>query len=197
MKIDIFLSGKIVDLIVLDKSHVKKTEWYKWMNNQRLTKFTRSGFFPNTQKKQIKYLIDNVINKKNFNKKFDEDKRLQLGILRKKNKKLVGVISLFRFDYFSKVCDISILIDFVKLRDSMKIYKEAQDLMIKHAFYKMNFRRIQAGTFSKNLSDLAIRLFGFELEGIQKEKEYVDGKYHDNYLLALLKKNYISKNKIS
>ena len=45
MKIDIFLSGKIVDLIVLDKSHVKKTEWYKWMNNQRLTKFTRSGFF--------------------------------------------------------------------------------------------------------------------------------------------------------
>ena len=84
MKIDIFLSGKIVDLIVLDKSHVKKTEWYKWMNNQRLTKFTRSGFFPNTQKKQIEYLIDNVINKKNFNKKFDEDKRLQLGILRKK-----------------------------------------------------------------------------------------------------------------
>ena len=50
MKIDIFLSGKIVDLIVLDKSHVKKTEWYNWMNNQRLTKFTQKWFFSNTQK---------------------------------------------------------------------------------------------------------------------------------------------------
>ena len=73
----------------------------------------------------------------------------------------------------------------------MKVYKEAQDLMLKHAFFKMNFRRIQTTTFSKELSNLAIKLFGFKLEGIQKEREYVNGQYHDLYLLGLLKKEYV------
>ena len=99
---------------------------------------------------------------------------------------------MFRFDYFSRCCEISILINFEKLNNSMKVYKEAQDLLIKHAFFKMNFRRIQTSTFSSELSDLAIRLFGFKLEGIQKEREYVNGKYHDLYLLGLLKNYYVS-----
>ena len=192
MKHDVFLIGKDVDLIVLELKHVKKTDWYKWLNNQKLTTYTKQGYFPNTKHKQLKYFLDNLHKKKELNKKFSEDKKLQLGILNKKTNKLVGVISLFRFDYFSRCCEISILINFEKLNNSMKVYKEAQDLLIKHAFFKMNFRRIQTSTFSSELSDLAIRLFGFKLEGIQKEREYVNGKYHDLYLLGLLKNYYVS-----
>lgn len=190
MNHDIFLNGKLVDLIVLEIKHVKKTDWYKWLNNQKLTRFTKQGYFPNTKKKQLKYFLDNLHNKKELNKKIDEDKKLQLGILNKKTNEFVGVISLFRFDYFSRCCEISILINFENLNDSMKIYKEAQDLLIQHAFYKMNFRRIQTTTFSKELSDLAIRLFGFKLEGTQKEREYINGEYHDLFLLGLLRKYY-------
>ncbi len=192
MKHDVFLIGKDVDLIVLELKHVKKTDWYKWLNNQKLTTYTKQGYFPNTKHKQLKYFLDNLHKKKELNKKLSEDKKLQLGILNKKTNKLVGVISLFRFDYFSRCCEISILINFEKLNNSMKVYKEAQDLLIKHAFFKMNFRRIQTTTFSKELSDLAIRLFGFKLEGVQKEREYVNGHYHDLYLLGLLKRYYVS-----
>ena len=192
MKYDAFLVGKSVDLIVLEMKHVKNTDWYKWLNNQKLTTFTKQGYFPNTKQKQTKYFLENIKKKKEINKKVGEDKKLQLGIINKKNKKFVGVISLFRFDYFSRCCEVSILINFEKLQNSIKVYKEAQDLMLKHAFYKMNFRRIQTTTFSQELSNLAIRLFGFKLEGIQKEREYVNGKYHDLYLLGLLKKDYVS-----
>ena len=177
MKHDVFLNGKTVDLVVLELKHVKKTDWYKWLNNQKLTTYTKQGYFPNTKEKQLKYFLDNLHKKKELNKKTN---------------KFVGVISLFRFDYFSRCCEISILINFEKLNNSMKVYKEAQDLLIKHAFFKMNFRRIQTSTFSSELSDLAIRLFGFKLEGIQKEREYVNGKYHDLYLLGLLKNYYVS-----
>ena len=187
-KYDVFLSGNLVNLIILELKHAQKSEWYKWLNSKSLTKYTKQGYFPNTKEKQIKYFIDSIIKKKDFNKKIPDNQKLQLGIVDKNNSKLVGVISLFRFDYFSRCCEISILINYKNLNNSMKIYKEAQDLMIDHAFNKMNFRRIQTTTFSKELSNLAIRLFDFELEGIQKEREYVDGKYHDSYLLGLLKK---------
>ena len=110
MKHDVFLNGKTVDLVVLELKHVKKTDWYKWLNNQKLTTYTKQGYFPNTKEKQIKYFLDNVQKKKDLNKKIDDDKKLQLGIFDKKMKKLVGVISLFRFDYFAKCCEISILI---------------------------------------------------------------------------------------
>jgi len=52
---DVFLPGKNVDLIILEMKHVKKTDWYKWLNNAKLTQFTKQGYFPNTKKKLSKY----------------------------------------------------------------------------------------------------------------------------------------------
>ena len=57
MKHDVFLIGKDVDLIVLELKHVKKTDWYKWLNNQKLTTYTKQGYFPNTKHKQLKYFF--------------------------------------------------------------------------------------------------------------------------------------------
>ena len=54
MKHDVFLNGKTVDLVVLELKHVKKTDWYKWLNNQKLTTYTKQGYFPNTKEKQLK-----------------------------------------------------------------------------------------------------------------------------------------------
>ena len=49
MKYDAFLVGKSVDLIVLEMKHVKNTDWYKWLNNQKLTTFTIQVYLPNTK----------------------------------------------------------------------------------------------------------------------------------------------------
>ena len=65
MKYDAFLVGKSVDLIVLEMKHVKNTDWYKWLNNQKLTTFTKQGYFPNTKQKQTKYFLDNIQKKRN------------------------------------------------------------------------------------------------------------------------------------
>ena len=38
------------ELIALEMKHVKNTDWYKWLNNQKLTTYTKQGYFPNTKK---------------------------------------------------------------------------------------------------------------------------------------------------
>ena len=55
MKFDIFLKGKKVDLVCLNEDLIDKTDWYKWVNDQDLSKFLNQGFFPNTKESQKKY----------------------------------------------------------------------------------------------------------------------------------------------
>ena len=98
MKHDVFLNGKTVDLVVLELKHVKKTDWYKWLNNQKLTTYTKQGYFPNTKEKQLKYFLDNLHKKKELNKKFSEDKKLQLGIINK---------TLHQVDEYVKISDLN------------------------------------------------------------------------------------------
>ena len=76
-KYDVFLSGNLVNLIILELKHAQKSEWYKWLNSKSLTKYTKQGYFPNTKEKQIKYFIDSIIKKKDFNKKIPDNQKLQ------------------------------------------------------------------------------------------------------------------------
>lgn len=187
-KIDIFYKGRYIDLCVLNNYIVKNSDWYKWFNNKKLTKNTEQGVFPNFEKKQLLFLRDNIIKKKDFYKKVSEDKKIQLGIL--KNKKLIGVISLFRFDYRNSCCEISTVINHIKLRNSLIYFKESQELMLKHAFYKMNFNRVQTLVYDEKLANLTERLFKFKKEGVLRKRVFVDGNYVDAFMLGILKSEF-------
>ena len=77
-----------------------------------------------------------------------------------------------------------------KVINSMKYFIEAQELIINHAFFKLNLRRINASAHTKGLRDLNIKLFKYKHEGTLRESWYVDGKFVDLYLLGLLKKDW-------
>jgi hypothetical protein len=34
MNVDVFISGKEIDLICLDESTIEHTNWYKWFNDE-------------------------------------------------------------------------------------------------------------------------------------------------------------------
>ena len=38
LKFEVFIKGDLVDLVVLTEEVVKKTNWYKWFNNEETTK---------------------------------------------------------------------------------------------------------------------------------------------------------------
>lgn len=187
-KIEIFYHGKNIDLCILNNYIIKNSNWYKWFNNKKLTKYTEQGVFPNSLKKQLIFLKENIIKKKDIFKKVRDDKKIQLGIVKKKE--LIGIISLSRFDYRNRCCEISSVMDHIGLKNSLIYIKEAQDLMLKHAFNKMNFNRVQTIVYNKELVDLSVRLFNFKMEGTLRKRVFLDGKYKNAYLLGLLKSEF-------
>ena len=195
IKYDNFLSTDNVHLIVLNEKLAKHSDWYKWLNRQENTKFTKQGLFPNTQLDQVKYFKKNIAKKSIIKKNKQTDKRIQLGIVCRSTNEFIGVISLFRLDFIERSCSLSMLVNrSFKGKNSLKIIKDAQSLMIDHAFNRLNIRRIYVQTYSKQLSELAQKFWGFTLEGVLREKEYLNGKYHDSYALGLLKREWIKFN---
>ena len=68
MKFDIFIKGKLVDLVVFNKNILLKTNFYTWLNDQKITKFiTNAGYFPISKKEEIEYYEQNIKSKKGFN----------------------------------------------------------------------------------------------------------------------------------
>lgn len=191
---DNFLEGNKVNLIILDSNVVKNTDWYSWLNYQKNTELLETGKFPNTIEKQLKYLKTEIISKKKLLSNDKTDKKVQLGIVDKQTNILIGMVSAYNFNYFSRTCYVSVIMDLrKKLKNRLEIFKEAQDLIIEHIFFKMNFRKIYSGTSSEKLSILTEKLWGFKREGVLKEHEFINGKYVDSYLIGLFRKDWKRK----
>ncbi len=196
-----FLSGHKVDLIILDKNVVKNTDWYTWLNDQKNTELLETGKFPNTIEKQLKYLETEIISEKKLlsisNMRSGEtftDQKIQLGIVVKKTNMLVGMVAVSSFRHFSRTCSVSLIMDLKKnLKDRLEIFKESQDLIIEHIFFKMNFKKIYSGTISEKLSLLTEKLWGFKREGVFKKHQFVNGKYIDAYMLGLFREDWEKK----
>ena len=189
---DIFLEGEIVNLVILNESIAKKSDWYSWLNFKKNTELLQQGRFPNSKEKQLDYFKKLIVKKKDLNKKkMPDNQKIQLGIVEKENGRLVGMVSLLDFDYFNRSCGISLIMDLKKkISNRLKIFKESQDLMIDHAFFKMNFRRIYTVAFSDNLCKMTERVFGFKREGVLREHQFSNGKYVDSYILGLLRHDW-------
>lgn len=186
MKYNIFLEGTRVSLVVIDINILNKTDWYKWFNNKRLTTFIKQGYFPNTKAKQKKYFLESVLS----------NSRLQLGIINKLTKKLIGMVALYNIDYFDRTCDISMVLNNDRKNiNSIFFFKEAQILLIEHAFEKLNINRISAACNDINLLKINKKLFGFKQEGIMRDRDYIQGKYYNRYILGLLKSDWLRFNK--
>ena len=181
-----FLVGKVVDLAVIDMNFVKKHSWHTWLNDHKLTKYTKQGYFPISKKEHYNYVQENILSKK----------RLQLGIIKKKNNCILGMLSLYNINNFDQCCSVSALMNMNnKEIDSVKYLIEAQTILIRHAFNKLNLKRVEAAANDKKLCRMNEKLFGFKCEGVLKERDYIDGEFKDRFILAILKKDWNNNNK--
>ena len=195
IKFESFLNGELVDLVILDVKIAKKTDWYKWINHKENTNLLSVGKFPNTLNDQISYIKNKIETKKKILSKKKLSKKLQLGIVYKKTNTLIGMVAAYSFDYFNRTCHVSLITDLRKaVNNRLAIFKESQDLIIDHLFFKMNFRKIYSGSLSEELCKLTERIWGFKREGIKKEHGFVNGKYVDCYELALFRDDWKKKN---
>lgn len=68
---------------------------------------------------------------------------------------------------------------------------EARMLMLKFAFEERNLRRISAVVLEDNIASLRVNeKCGFKKEGLLRKSVFKNGKYHNQYILGLLKEEF-------
>ena len=177
---DIFLKGEILDLVALNEEIVEQSNWYKWFNDEELMEYSQHHYYPNTKTKQLAFYKSEIENNKS---------KLQLGIIPKKESKLIGIVSLNGIDFHHRKCEVAGIIG-EKEYHNVKFMTEAYRLLLKHAFDELNMYRIYGGTLSKEIALFFCRVFNFKDEGIKRRDVYKNGQYRDVYLIGLLREEY-------
>lgn len=182
---DVFIKGKLADLVCLDEEIAKKTNWYKWFNDEENTKHMQKHYFPNTLASQLEFLND-----------LRKDRsKVQLGIVKKNKGYMIGTVSIQDINFINRNAEISIVIG--EAADKNLIYaQEAMKLMIEHGFFTLNLYKIYGGYLEslESWGDFLKKRFGFKEEGIWREHVFKNGQYVNIHRLGLLREEYI-KNK--
>ncbi len=151
--------------------------YYRWMNDQEITQYLESHYYPNSMESLQEYVKTRLGN----------PNEIFLAIVAKDNDKHIGNIKLGPINWIHRIGDIGIIIG---ERDFWgKGYAtEAIKLMVKYAFGTLNLHKITSGCYL--LNEGAIKAFqnaGFDKEGVRKKHGYYKGKYIDSVLFGLIK----------
>lgn len=103
------------------------------------------------------------------------------------NKTLIGYIGFKSIDHRNRLGEVSIVIG--ELENHRKGFgTEALSILIEYGFQELNLNRIELTVLSFNR--VAIRLYqklGFQQEGVLRQSLFRDGRYHDVWVMVLLR----------
>lgn len=177
---DVFLKGKHVFLKVLTREDVNSSGWYGWFNDEEICKTLQKHNFPTTRESQVHFWEQNVRS---------ANDKIQLGISRIGNNKLVGIVSLNHIDFISRRAEFSIVIGEIEAQN-IAIFIESCKLVFNHGFFTLNLNRIYGASISKDLVTLMCRMLNCKEEGVSRQEIYKRGKYHDSYRYSLLQEEF-------
>ena len=178
-KLDIFISGELVDLCIPTAQFAYESNWYTWFNDPGLTRYLEQGIYPNTCKLQKEYFegLDN--------------KRLTL-IIQNKKSVPIGVISLSAINFQKRTCDIALVVS----EDGEKRTKpfeslESMALMSAHAFEKVGMNYIYAGQhIALKGWQNRLELIGYKLDGVHSNRFIKGNHTADNMYISFSKEDY-------
>ena len=133
--------------------------------------------------------LDSIRDK--WNKLRDNSNTIVLIICNKNPDKPIGLAAFHRIDWVGRMAIFYIAIADTENR-SKGFGGEATKLIMDYAFNTLNFNRVQLHVVSEN--EKAIKIYkkiGFEIEGTLRQAMYRDGKYHDFYVMGLLKDDFL------
>lgn len=178
----VFLDGNNIILGPLSKED-NLGDYASWLNDQKTTIFMGSGRFPVTAD-SLRAYIDH------YN---DSKDGMLLGIFTKRSSKHIGNITLHQIDFRNRFAEIGIIIGDKKSYGKGYATKAIR-LVVEHAFFKINLRKLYTGMVKGNEgSKKAFEKVGFKVEGVLKEHFYLNGEYLDYYKLGLLKDKFKNK----
>jgi len=180
--LDVFIKGETIDLCVPSCDDYVLDQWYRWFNKGEVTKYLLQGIYPNTISLQKEYCNSILC-----------DKTRILVLIRPKNQeKIIGVASLSSIDYIQKQCDFAMVIgDRTSGKGSMFYGMEAKARLTQHAFDIVGVERINSSQADKldKWQKWQI-LFGYQIEGMLRNKFIKGNLSHDVYISSCLEEDY-------
>ncbi len=105
----------------------------------------------------------------------------------------IGITEFVRIDWIGRMATFYITIA-DKANWNRGYGREATKLMVDYAFNTLNLNRIQLHVSVENERAVKVyREIGFKIEGTLREAMYFDGCYHDFFLMALLKNEWLKR----
>src|SRR5690606_4078972 len=175
---NVFIKGDKIDICVpVDEDF---PVWAGWFNDQKITEYLAQGVFPNT-----------VQDQKEFYMSAKKSSRF-ITMIKSKEDKLLGVISLSGIDYEKSSCQIALVCP-VKSKDAPFAALEAMALVTEHAFKRLGVRRVWAGQAFPGLEkwNQTLEIIGFKTEGF-KRGGFVHGwEVSDAVLISILLEDFL------
>lgn len=128
-----------------------------------------------------------IINR--YGKEFQNKEELTWGVARKYDNKIIGYCCLGSFNDDSRRSEIGY--GFNRDEWNKGYATEAIKVLVKFGFDIMNFNRIEATvTLGNDASVKALKKANFLQEGIVRERTIMKGKFEDDVILAIIRKDY-------
>jgi len=153
--------------------------WYRWFNDQEITKFQDKRIFPNSYEKQLSY----------YNYLQSSNSDLVLAIVDKESELHIGNIGLHKIDYIHRRCEVGIIIG-EKEYWGKGYASRCIEYITHYAFNILNLNRVTSIIMVENIASVkAFNNVKYQIEGTLKSYFYKDGKYMDAVIMAILKDN--------
>jgi len=102
---------------------------------------------------------------------------------------IIGLISLKNVNHRVNNCELAYWI--IKPYRGKGLASEAINLMLKFAFNKLRLNRVTAYVLAGNAaSSLLLIKAGFKLEGLMRQSERKNGKYYDEQVFSILRRDF-------
>jgi RimJ/RimL family protein N-acetyltransferase len=175
-----FLNGTKIYLRPVEPNDA--TNLATWLNDWDVIK-NLTKRFPMSREQEEEW-IRGKKNQKDF---------VNLMICLKENDKSIGICGFDKIDYINRTATYGTFIG--EKEDWNKGYgSEALSLLCDYAFNKLNLNKVKLKVYSFNKRGIkAYEKCGFKVTGVEPEEMFLDGKYHDAYIMCLLKRDWCKK----
>ena len=176
----LILKGKKIVLRPLFPRDVSAT-WVSWLNDPEVNEFLEARFRKSTMESE-----------RAFAKSFDQKTRFLWGIFDKKTGKHIGTITLYDIHPAHKYANYGYLIGNKKYWGTGAV-QEAIALVFDFAFLKSSVHSISTGAYAPNVASVFnYKKMGLRPEGVRKEHLLLKGKFVDEVLYGITKKEWVA-----
>jgi len=177
-----FIIGEKIYLRGLERKDLEG-DYFDWLNDSEVTRFLDSGFLPNSMEKMDDYYGNVALSPDN----------VMLAIIDKESDRHVGNIKLGPINWITRVAPLGIMVG-NKEYWGRGYGTEAIQLVVNHAFGRLNLHKINAGIAADNTASVgAFGKAGFEIEGRAKSQFYLDGDYSDSLYVGITRDDYLKR----